>query len=55
MLLLECKAGCLKRIALASELGSCQSHLCLPRGYERLQNSKDSLTVCFENVNIFII
>ena len=26
--------------------------LCRSRGYERLQNSKDSLKVCFENVNI---
>ena len=26
--------------------------LCRPRGYEQLQNSKDSLKACFENVNI---
>ena len=28
------------RIARASELDSCQSYLCLPWGYERLQNLK---------------
>ena len=38
---------CLKRIAQASELGSCQSNLCNSRGYERLQKSKDSLKDCF--------
>ena len=43
---------CLKRIEWARELGSCQSNLCLSRGYERLQKSKDSLKACFENVNI---
>ena len=43
---------CSKRIARASELGSCQSKLCHSCGYERLQKSKDSLKVCFENVNI---
>ena len=26
--------------------------LCRTRGYERLQNSKDLLKACFENVNI---
>ena len=37
--------------ARASELGSCQLNLCLSWGYEQLQNSKDSLKACFENVN----
>ena len=44
---------CSKRIARASELGSCQSNLCNSWGYERLQKSKDSLKDCFENVNIW--
>ena len=43
---------CSKRIAWSSELGSCQSHLCLSRGYEQLRKSKDSQKACFENVNI---
>ena len=43
---------CLKRIAREGELGSCQSNLCCSRGYERLQKSKDSLKLCFENVNL---
>ena len=43
---------CSKRVARASELDSCQSNVCLSRGYERLQKSKDSLKACFENVNI---
>ena len=43
---------CWKRIARASDLGSCQSNLCHSWGYERLQKSKDSLKACFENVNI---
>ena len=38
--------------AKQSELGSCQSNLCLSWGFERLQKSKDSLTACFENENI---
>ena len=29
--------------------------LCRPRGYERLQNSKDSLKACFENVNMLTL
>ena len=41
-----------KRIARASELGSCQSNLCNSRGSDRLQKSKDSLKTCFENVKI---
>ena len=44
---------CLKLIARASELGSCQSNLCNSWGYERLQKkSRGSLKDCFENVNI---
>ena len=41
--------SCSKRIALASELGSCQI-LCNSRGHERFKKSKDS--DCFYNVNI---
>ena len=40
------------RIARASELGSCQSNVCLSWGYKRLQKSKDSLNTWSENVNI---
>ena len=43
---------CSKRIARASELGSCQSSLFHSYGYERLQKSKDSLKACFEFINI---
>ena len=43
-----------KRIAQASELGSCQSNLCNSWGYERLEKYKDSLKDCFENVNIVL-
>ena len=43
-----------KAFEQASELGSCQSNLCCSRGYERLQKSKDSLKVCFKNVNIML-
>ena len=43
---------CPKRIAQASERGSCQSSLCYSWGYERLQKSKDSLKDCFKSVNI---
>ena len=39
-------------IALASELGSCQSNLCHSGGYEWLQKSNYSLEAFFENVNI---
>ena len=45
---------CSKRIAWASELGSCKSNVCHSRGYELLQKSKDSLKACFENVNIVL-
>ena len=41
-----------KRIAWESALGSCQLNSCNLWGYEGLQKSKDSLKVCFENVNI---
>ena len=42
---------CWKRIARASEIGSCQSNLGNSWGYELLRKSKDSLKDCFENVN----
>ena len=45
-------ARCSKRVARASELGSCKSNLCNLWGYERLQKSKDLLKDCFENVYI---
>ena len=44
-----------KRIAWASELGSCQSNLLNSVGYEPLQKSKDLLKDCFKNVNIHVI
>ena len=43
---------CSKRVARASKLGSCQSHLCSSWGYERAAKSKDSLKACFENIDI---
>ena len=36
----------------ANEFANCQSNLSNSLGYERLQKSKDSLNVCFENVSI---
>ena len=42
-----------KCIARASELGSCQSNLCISGGYERLRNSIDSLKTCFNDVICF--
>ena len=42
-----------KRFAWTSELGSHQMNLvCNSWVYERFQKSKDSVKVCFENVNI---
>ena len=43
---------CSKRIARATELGSCQSNFLLFMRLWLLQNSKDSLKACYENVNI---
>ena len=33
-------------------LAAVNQFLCRSRGFERVQNSKDSLKACFENVNI---
>ena len=43
---------CSKRIAWQVSLAAVNQILCCSWGYERLQNSKDSLKACFENVNI---